>query len=140
MLYAIPSHSASLEALSTAYDFEEESFKKTVRVVPLSFLPENANVIASHVFYKVKAEDDKLLKLKARNAPHGNEDSMKADLKTHCAMCRPVCAHLLLSTAALPGRRVSKLNVKSAFQQTGHAAHEVYFLPPRESSGRGKVL
>lgn len=36
--------------------------------------------------------------------------------------------------------RVSRLDVRSAFLQTGHTARDVYVQPPRASSYRGKVL
>lgn len=45
-------------------------------------VPSGANVIKSHVLYKVKREDDGYLKLKARIDPHGNEDKMKHDFTT----------------------------------------------------------
>ena len=47
---------------------------KTVRKVPIEKVPKNSNVIASHVIYKVKKNDDLSLIMKARIAPHGKKD------------------------------------------------------------------
>lgn len=44
--------------MHNAYDKEEESFKKTVQMVHVSDMPLDANVITSHVIYKVKNNDD----------------------------------------------------------------------------------
>lgn len=87
--------------LLNAYNSEEEDFKKTVKTVPIELVPKNANVISSHVTYKVKVNDDKSLKLKARIAPHGNEDSLKNELRSDCAMCPPIVIRIILSIAAL---------------------------------------
>lgn len=64
-----------------AYDAEEVEFKKHVKTVFKSDIPPNANVISSHTIYKIKTEENNQLRLKARIAPHGNEDNMKDQLK-----------------------------------------------------------
>lgn len=58
---------------SNAYDTKERSFKRTVLVLPLSDIPNGANVISRHKIYKVKIEADHLLRIKARIAPLGNK-------------------------------------------------------------------
>ena len=90
-------------ALENAYSAEEAAFLKTVQPIPRSAVPEDANVIGSHTIYKVKANDDKSLKLKARIAPHGNEDSMKADMKSECCICSPTGVRIVLTFAAIFG-------------------------------------
>lgn len=52
-------------SLKTAYDVEKKNFKKTVKIVPISEVPARANIISSHVLYKLKTDDDLSLKLKA---------------------------------------------------------------------------
>ena len=81
--------------LSNAYYKEEESFKDTVETVTISQVPENANVITSHVIYKVKKNDDGSFKMKARIAPHGNKDLDRDQLKTDSAVCPPVGVRIL---------------------------------------------
>lgn len=95
---------------------------------------------SSHLIYKLKVLDDHSLKLKARIASHGNEDSLKNELSSDCSMCCPVGMRLLLSTAALRKWLLIKMDVKPAFLQTRPAQRDVYVVPPRESKDRGKRL
>ena len=119
-----------------AYKREEESFKHTVRVVTRDTVPSNANVISSHVIYKIKLNDDNSLKLKARIAPHGNQDSMKTDLRSDCCMCSPTGLRIVLMIASLHKWKLAKADVKNAFLQTGLAERDVYVIPPKESYNR----
>ena len=115
-----------------AYDKEESSFKKIVKEIPLSEVPEGANVITSHVLYRVKICDDGSHIMKARIAPHGNKDCEKSNLKTDSATCPPVGIRLLLSLASIHKWPIAKVDFKSAFLQTGEAKRDVYVVPPRE--------
>ena len=123
-------------ALVKAYMHEEDSFTKTVKIVPRDKLPNGANVVNSHVLYKIKKNDDVSLKLKARIAPHGNEDNIKNDLSTDCTTCPPSGLRIVESVASLHGWKVHKADVKSAFLQTGAAMRDVFVKPPRESGMR----
>lgn len=69
--------------LYTAYCAEEESFKKQISVIARSELPPGANLICSHVIYKIKVEDDGMLKMKARFAPPSSV--MKTRSRRSCA-------------------------------------------------------
>lgn len=60
-----------------------------MKLIPRDQVPNNANIINSHTIYKVKINEDKPMKLKARIAPHGNEDSLKSVLKSDCCICCP---------------------------------------------------
>lgn len=75
--------------LVKTYRREEKSFTKTVKRIPRHSAPRNANIIWSHTIYRIKAEDDLFLQLKARIAPQGNKDTIKNDMKTHCYRCPP---------------------------------------------------
>lgn len=55
-------------------------------------------------------------------------------------MWSPVCTKIILSTAALERLRLLKLDVKTAFLQTGKDDRDVYILPPRESSKRYRCV
>jgi len=76
-------------SLSKAYDAEEETFIKTIKIIPRDDVPADANMVNSHVLYKVKQNEDGSLKLKARITPHGNEDDLKIVLPLDCAICPP---------------------------------------------------
>lgn len=43
-------------AMSNTYGNKEQIFKRTIRVAPLTGIPECANFISSHTKYKVKIE------------------------------------------------------------------------------------
>lgn len=82
--------------LQNAFEAEQLEFKNTVRVVARDDVPSDANIISSHVIYKTKVSDDESLKLKARIAPHGNEDSMRYEMRSDCAMCAQMGVRMLL--------------------------------------------
>ena len=126
----------SQAAIINAYRTEEDAFKRTVREVSREAVPHNANVISSHVLYKLKINDDNSFKLKARIAPHGNKDSMQSELRSDCCMCSPTGLKIVLMTAAIFKWKLVKADVKNAFLQTGLAERDVYVIPPRESSNR----
>lgn len=64
-------------------------------------------------------KDDKSLKLKARIAPHGNEVSARGDLRLDCAMFSSIGYRIIASLSSLYQGRLSKIDVKAAFLQTG---------------------
>ena len=68
-----------------AYRDEESKFLRTVRKISMEKIPRNANVITSHVIYKVKVNNDGSLKMKFRTAPQGNRDKDRNILKTDSA-------------------------------------------------------
>lgn len=87
----------------SAYKQEQESFLKSVKIVPKESLPEDASIIKSQTLYKIKVNYDATKKLKALVAPHGNEDAMRDELTTDCATCSPVRLRILDSIASLFG-------------------------------------
>jgi len=122
--------------IKNAFDKEEELFTKNVRLVHVNDVPKNANIITSHVIYKVKINDDGSKKMKARIAPHGNKDKLRHTLKTDSAMCPPTGIRLLLSLTTIFKWPLAKIDFTSAFLQTGEAKRDVYVVPPRECPNR----
>lgn len=90
----------------------------------------------SHTLYKVKHNNDGSQKLKARIAPHGNEDDFKHILSKYFATCPPTGLCVLKSIALLFAWTLCKANVKAAFVQTGAAERDVYVKPPVKSRMR----
>ena len=127
--------------LVNAYKLEEEIFLKTVGPVSNDKILPGSNVISSHTLYKVKQNDDGSLKLKARIAPHGNEDNLKNILSKDCATCPPTGLRILESIASLYNWKLYKADVKAAFLQTGEVKTDVlYVRPPKESSMKSTHL
>lgn len=119
-----------------AYATEEDNFVKTCTKVHVSKVPNNANVIGSHVLYKVKELDDGSKICKARIAPHGNKDKEKHKLKKDSAACPPLGFRILLSICTIFHFYVSKVDIKSAFLQSGKATRDVFVVPPRECDNK----
>lgn len=122
--------------LHNSYTREEEKFKQTVKEVHVSAVPDNANIISSHVIYKIKKNDDGSYKMKARIAPHGNKDKERENLKSDSATCPPTGIRVLLSIASLLQWPLAKVDFTSAYLQTGPALRDVYVIPPRECRNR----
>lgn len=70
-------------ATANALHAEEFGFRQTVRVISLRDILVDADVIYSHMIYKVKIENEHTLRHKARIASHGNEDSLKHHLRIY---------------------------------------------------------
>lgn len=70
--------------------------------------------------------------LKARIAPHGNEDSEKERLTTDCQTCPPTGIRIVLSVSALFGWKVKRADAKGAFLKIGKARRHVYVIPHTE--------
>ena len=119
-----------------AYEAERKKFMKECKKVHVSKVPATANVISSHVLYKIKDLDDGFLQCKARIAPHGNKDKNKENLKTDSSSCPPLGFRILLSVCSLMHWFASKVDIKSAFLQSGPAQRDVYVIPPRECKER----
>jgi len=113
--------------LQNAYAIEQKKFTDTVKEIHAKSVPNNSNVITSHVIYKIKANDDGSLKMKARIAPHGNKDRDREDLKSDSATCPPTGIRVLLSIASLMKWPLAKIDFTSAF-----------LIPPRECGDRSK--
>lgn len=70
-----------------------------VQLVPVEAIPEKANIVNSHVLYTLKNNDDKSLTIKARIAPHGNDDKDKDILTIEFQPCQPSGIRIVLSVA-----------------------------------------
>lgn len=76
--------------------------------------------------------------MKARIAQHGNKDTEKSRLKTDSAVCPPTGIRILLSLASTFQWRLAKIDFRSVFLRTGTAKRDLYVIPSRESTDKGK--
>ena len=74
--------------------------------------------------------------MKGRIAPHGNEDGKKYNLKTDSESFSPLGIRILLSIAFIKKWYLTKVDIFSAFLQSGPAQRDVYVVPPRECADR----
>lgn len=86
-----------------------------------------------------KSIDDGSLKRKARIAPHSNEDNDKHLMRTDCCMCSPIGIRIVLSVTSYRGWRIVRVDVKTAFLQTGPAIRVVYMIPTAEYRRRSPL-
>lgn len=86
--------------------------------------------------YKIKVREEEELRWKARITPHGNEYSIKFELKSDCSMCLPLGICMVLTVAMVKTWIIIKPDVKEAFLKTGEAKRDAYVCPPRESKDR----
>lgn len=81
----------------TSYDEEEERFLITAYPAVHEEIPDGSNI------FKIKHNNDGSLKLKARIAPHGNEDDMRHFFSKDCTTCAPIVLRILESISSLIG-------------------------------------
>lgn len=123
--------------------FEEEhdgNWKNAYTTTPEKEVPQDANVITSHVVYKIKTAETGEMKLKARIVPHGNRDKDKEDIRKDSSTAQFNCIRLLLSIAAIFNFRLALADIKAAYLQSGPIKRDIYVRPPREWTGDRSLL
>lgn len=98
-----------------SYKEIECSFVNSCTNIHNSAVPADANIISTHVLYKLKALDDGTKLCKSRIAPHVSNGRDHGDLKTDSASCPPLCFRVLLSICALLQFYVGKVDIKMHF-------------------------
>lgn len=119
-------------AIIRAYEQEEGKYVKKVQRVLRKNLPLHANIVSSHVVYKIMVEDDESLRLKTRIAPHSNEESDAQNLRSDFCMFLPTGIRVVATVAATKRWRIFKVDVKMTFHQSGPVNRKVYVIRPRK--------
>lgn len=126
-------------AIVSAYDAEERDYTKNMKRVSRHEVPRDVNIVSSHVMYTIKVEDDDSLRSKARIVPHANEESDTENIHSDCCMCSPTGTRVVVTVAGLRKWRITKIDVESAFHQSGPADRKVYVRSPKESKLRNEL-
>ena len=105
-----------------------------------SDVPRYANVITSHVVYKLKTDEDGTRKMKARLVPHGNHDNEKDTVRKDSSNASLFVVRLLLSLATFLSFRIATADIKGAFLQSGPINRQIFVRPPKEWHGPRGVL
>lgn len=92
----------------------------------------NANVIPSHIVYKVKNEENNVKRMKARLCPNGNRDRMKTTVRKDSATAQFDEIRLLLSLASIFMFRLGCIDIKGAYLQSGPVKRCIYVRPPQD--------
>lgn len=82
-------------------------------------LRKGANVISSHVVFKVKTNDDGSLELKGRVVVHGNRDSEKDSVRSDRAAADMMIVRTVISLASILGFELATADIKGAYMQSG---------------------
>lgn len=106
-----------------------------------SVVPRNANVISSHVVYKIKTEESGRHRLKARIVPHGNKDRMKDQVRKDSATAQFNIIRLMLAISSFFPMRLGVIDISGAYMQSGPIKRDIYVRPPREwdKTQRGRL-
>lgn len=110
----------------------ESNWTDTFDTVDERNVGHNANVIPSHVVYKVKNDENNVKITKARICPNGNRDRMKKTVRKDSATAQFDIIRLLLSLASIFLFRLSCIDIKGAYLQSGPIKRQIYVRPPRE--------
>lgn len=113
----------------------ENNWEMAYRYISEDIMPRNANVISSHVVYKVKTSEDGTMNLRARICPHGKRDDMKDDLRKDSTTAQFSVIRLLLSIATCSRVRLGLVYISGAYMQIGPIKRQIYGRPAREWDG-----
>ena len=91
-----------------------------------------ANVISSHVAYKIKVSEEDIPKLKARICPHENLEKDKDGIRKDSAAAQFPTIRLMLSLSALMGLKVGTIDIPVAYLQSGSIKRDIFVHPPTE--------
>ena len=119
--------------LDDAFDTEyKANWSESYTPVEEKDVPRHANIITSHVVYKVKTDEDGTRTLKSRIVPHGNRDDEKDSIRKDSATAQLNIIRLLLSLVTFLGFRIGTADIKGAYLQSGPFQRAIYVRPPRE--------
>ena len=106
----------------------------SVRIPPVEEkdVAHDANIITSHVVYKIKTGEDGKRTLKSRVVPHGNRDDDKDFIRKDSATAQLNIVRLLLSLVTFLGFRLATSDIKGAYLQSGPIRRAIYVRLPRE--------
>lgn len=127
--------------IEQAFDKEHQSnWSDAYQTVPEKDVLRNANIITSHVVYKIKTDEQGDRELKARIVPHGNRDVEKESIRKDSATAQLCVIRLLLSIVTFLGFRLGFADIKGAYLQSGPIQRDIYVRPPKEWQGARGML
>lgn len=94
-------------------------------------VPTGANIIGSHIVYKVKTEEHGILRLRARICPHGNHDDELEEVGKESATAQFDFSRLMLALTTMLSFRIGLVDIKGAYLQSGPIQRELYVRQPK---------
>lgn len=117
-----------------------DNWKEAYEEIAESNVSRGENVIASHVVYKLKVDEEGKMKLKARICPHGNRDIEKDDVRKDSATAQFDTIRMALSMSTRMSAVLGHVDIKGAYLQSGPIKRTIYVRPPRELAVRRGTL
>lgn len=109
-----------------------ENYKSTYEIVRDEEELWNANLIASHVLYKVTKDEDGALLLKATILPYGNRNLMKDDVTKDSTTAHVHVIILMLAVIFMIPLRMGLIDISRAYLQSGPICWTIFVRPPKE--------
>lgn len=106
----------------------------------MSQVSKTANLMTSHIVYKVKNEEGSVKRLKARLCPYVNGDQERGRIRNDPANAQFGLICVMLSVACVLEFPTGCLDIKGAYLQSGPITREFITRPPREWKTRTRVL
>lgn len=92
-----------------------DNWNGAYELVGYESLPADANVIASHIVFKVKEDQNGSLRLKPRLVQHGNRDKERFKVRRDSAAVELLAVRLVLCIASILGFSIATADVKGAY-------------------------
>lgn len=112
------------------------NWKGAYTAVSMVAIPQGANLISSHLLFKVKDDDKGNLKLKARLVLHGHRDRDRYSVRRDSASADLSVVRLLISLASILNFSLATADVQGAYMQSGPIQRDIYVRPPRRIDHR----
>lgn len=118
----------------------EDAWKTALVEVGERLVSSDANVISSHIIYKIENDEQGLKKLKDRLCSHGNRDREKGPIWSDSSNEQFDTIRLLLSLATHLGFCLGGIDVKALYLQSGPITRDLFVrLPSQHEKRCGKL-
>lgn len=122
------------------YQVEQENWSGIYEIVNESQVLKVANILSSHVVYKVKVNEDQSVKLKERIFPHGNREKEKEDIRQDRPTIKFPVIRFMLSLSVLLCLRIASVDISVAYLQLCSITREIFVRPPKENRRKHGTL
>lgn len=109
-----------------------ENWAHACHLVAETMVRDEANIVRSHVLYKIKQDVDGTKFLKARIFLHRNENRFKDNIRKDSTNALMASIRLTLAYAALSRFHIFMTNIKGACVQSGTISRQLYVRALRE--------
>lgn len=99
-------------------------------------VPDDANIISSHMPYRMKENDDGTVKLKAPLVLYGNHDRDRFGVRRDSSSSDLSIVRLVISLGIILGFKFATADVKGACMESGFIKRTIFVRPPKQVNNR----